>query len=205
MANIGRSSVSFFGLILSDDGILPYPENVACLSNANAPTTVSELKSFLGLCTYMSRFIQKFSEKPSLLCELTKKNSKFIWTEHREYAFNLLKTELTTESVVSFFEPRKLSTVWVDASNYAVGGILLQPDDDGHPRPVCYIRALSETEQKYSVTEKEALRLVFCIEKWHVYLYHTEFDVIVDHNPLFHIRTRESTRIERWQMKLQRF
>ena len=120
-----------------------------------------------------------------------------------------MRTELTTESVVSFFDPSKTSTVWVDASNYAVGGILLQPDDDGHPRPVCYVsRALSETEQKYSVTEKEALGLVFCIDKWHVYLYHTEFDVIVDHNPLkfiFKTRTRASPRIERWQMKLQSY
>ena len=147
--------------------------------------------------------------KTAPLRELTKKNSIFKWTEHQEYAFNLLRTELTTESVVSFFDPRKTSTVWVDASNYAVGGILLQPDDDGHPRPVCYVsRALSETEKKYSVTEKEALGLVFCIDKWHVYLYHTEFDVIVDHNPLkfiFTTRTRASPRIERWQMKLQSY
>ncbi|XP_057310309.1 uncharacterized protein LOC130648286 [Hydractinia symbiolongicarpus] len=96
----------------------------------------------------------------------------------------MLKSELTSNTVVSFFDPRKPITLWVDASNYAIGGILLQPDDEGHPKPVCYTsRALSQTEQKYSVTEKESLAVVHAVSKWHVYLYHAEFTVIVDHNP----------------------
>ena len=206
---IGQNSVSFFGIILSADGIHPDPEKVKCLSNANPPTTVSELKSFLGLCTYMSRFIQNYSEKTTPLRELVKKDVKFVWTDRQENAFQLLKSELSSNTVVSFFDPRKPITAWVDASNYAIGGILLQPDDEGHPKPVCYTsRALSETEQKYSVTEKEGLALVHAISKWHVYLYHTHFAVIVDHNPLkfiFTSRTRATPRIETWQMKLQSY
>ncbi|XP_057296211.1 uncharacterized protein K02A2.6-like [Hydractinia symbiolongicarpus] len=139
---IGKSTISFFGIIISSSGIRPDPEKVQYLSNANAPTNLS------------------------------------------------------------FFDPRKPITLWVDASNYAIGGILLQPDDEGHPKPVCYTsRALSQTEQKYSVTEKESLAVVHAVSKWHVYLYHAEFTVIVDHNPLKFIltsRTRATPRIERW-------
>ena len=206
---IAQSSISFFGIVLSKNGIKPDPKKVECLSNANPPQNVSELKSFLGLCTYMSRFIENYSHKTTPLRELLKKNSKFIWTERQQNSFNQLKAELTSDTVVSFFDPHKPITVWVDASNYAVGGILLQPDQNGYQRPVCYTsRALSNSEQKYSVTEKEALALVHCISKWHVYLYHAEFTAIVDHNPLkfiFSSRTRATPRIERWQMKLQSY
>ena len=83
----------------------------------------------------------------------------------------------------------------------------MQPDNEGNGKPICYVsRSLSETEQKYSITEKEALAVVWCVEKLHLYLYHRYFDIIVDHHPLqfiFKNRNRASPRIERWQMKLQ--
>ncbi|XP_057292617.1 uncharacterized protein K02A2.6-like [Hydractinia symbiolongicarpus] len=114
---IGKSTISFFGIILSSSGI--GPEKVRCLSNANAPTNVSELKSCLGLCTYMS-FIQNFSEKTTPLRELVKKDVKFTWTYRHEQAFQMLKSELTSNTVLTFFDPRKPITLWVDASNYAI-------------------------------------------------------------------------------------
>ena len=80
----------------------------------------------------MSRFIQTFSQITTPLRELTKKNSKFIWTDRQDQAFNLLKKGLISNSIVSFFDPDRPCTVWVDASNFAIGDILLQPDDQGH-------------------------------------------------------------------------
>ena len=185
----------------------PDPDKVECLRNAEAPHNQNELKSFLGLCTFMSRFIPNYSEKTAPLRLLIKKNTPFRWTSNQENAFELLKSELTSDSVVAYFDPDRPCTLWVDASNNSVGGILLQPDNNEHLRPVCYIsRALSDAEKKYSITEKEALAVIWSIEKLHIYLYHRQFGVIVDHHPLqfiFKNRNRASPRIERWQMKLQ--
>ena len=155
----------------------------------------------------MSRFIQNFSEHTAPLRELIKKHAVFTWTAKHQQTFEALKTALTNDSVVSYFNPNKPSKLWVDASNYSIGGILLQADNDSNDKVVCYIsRSLTETEQKYSITEKEALAVVWSIEKLHIYLYHSHFNVIVDHHPLqfiFKNRNRASPRIERWQMKLQ--
>lgn len=108
---IGQSSISFFGIVLSANGIKPDPKKVECLSNANPPQNVSELKSFLGLCTYMSRFIENYSQKTTPLRQLLKKDSKYIWNDEHQKSFDLLKSELTSNTVVSFFSPHKPSTV----------------------------------------------------------------------------------------------
>ena len=81
---MGKSSISFFGVILSAEGVKPDPDKVDCLYN--------ELKSFLGLCTFMSRFIPNYSDKTAR--ELVKKNVQFTWGESQENAFKVLKTEL---------------------------------------------------------------------------------------------------------------
>ena len=203
---LGKSSVSFFGVIISDEGIKPDPEKIKCLVNSPPPSSKAELQSFLGLCTFLSRFIPKFSKKNADLRTLLKNKVPYQWGKKQENAFNALKQEITSETVVSYFDPEKPCTLWVDASDYTIGGILLQPDGDDF-KPVCYVsRSLNQHELKYSPTEKEALGLVWCIEKLHVYLYHINFEVIVDHQPLkfiFNNSNRNSPRIERWQMKLQ--
>ena len=104
---IGQSSIKFFGVVISNDGIKPDPDKVSCLKNADPPINQGELKSFLGLCTYMSRFIANFSQLTAPLRDLIKKNSVFKWTDQRQLAFEKLKSALTNDSVVSFFNPDK--------------------------------------------------------------------------------------------------
>ena len=108
-----------------------------------------------------------------------------------------------------YFNPNKKRVLWVDASDYALDGILLQENNTGYLQPIMYIlRALTKYETKYYLTEKEALGLVWGIDKLHIYLYHTNFEMIVDHMPLnfiFDTKNCPSPRVERWQMKLQRY
>ena len=67
--------------------------------------------------------------------------------------------------MLAFYDPNKEVQLVIDASNHALGAVLLQHDDD-HLRPICYIsRSLTPAELKYSITEKEALSLVWAIEK----------------------------------------
>ena len=99
---LGKSSISFFGVILSAEGVKPDPDKVDCLYNAPAPVNQGELKSFLGLCTFMSLFIPNYSDKTAPLRELIKKNVQFKWGESQENAFKVLKTELSCNSVVSY-------------------------------------------------------------------------------------------------------
>ena len=109
---------------------------------------------------------------------------------------------------MAFYDPHKEVQLITDASNHAIGGILLQKEGIGI-KPICYIsRSLTAAELKYSITEKEALALVWAIEKLHLYLYGKNFKVVVDHKPLkfiFSSSSKINTRIARWQIKLQAY
>ncbi|XP_047140946.1 uncharacterized protein LOC124816002 [Hydra vulgaris] len=95
--------------------------------------------------------------------------------EKKHDAFNMLKRELSSESVLAFYDPHKEVQLITDASNHAIGGILLQKEGTWS-KPICYIsRSLTAAELKYSITEKKALALVWAIEKLHLYLYGKNF------------------------------
>ena len=202
-----QTSIKYFGIVFSKDGISPDPEKVEALREAQSPTNVNDVRSFLGLCNYVSRFIPQYSEKTAPLRELLKKNIRFKWTEQHEKSFTELKNELTSEKVLKFYDPNKPVTLITDASDYAVGGVLLQADESGFHRPICYIsKSLSSSEINWGPTEKEAYAVVWSVEKLHLYLYEKRFKIIVDHQPLkfiFAPRSKLNARIARWQLRLQ--
>ena len=104
--------------------------------------------------------------------------------DKHQLAFQLLTHELTSDNVLAIFDPNKKSILVTDASNYAVGGMLLQKDENGHERPVHYVGHVLRNHEKIYSTVREAYALVWCIEKLYLYLYQTDFDVRVDDQPL---------------------
>ena len=132
---------------------------------------------------------------------LKKKFEKFICTKEQDLTFENLKQELTDKSMLAFYDPNKKCTLVTDACNESIGGILLQVNNNNKEKPVVYIRrSLTENGKKHSATELDALSLVWCIEKLHLYLYQIEFDVKVDHKPLqliFGVKSKPSAGIER--------
>ncbi|CAC5405119.1 unnamed protein product [Mytilus coruscus] len=97
--------------------------------------------------------------------------------------------------------------VIVDASPVGLGAILSQKQSDGNFRPVTFAsRTLTDVEQRYSQTEREALAVVWGCERFHLYLYGKEFILVTDHKPLeviYSPKSKPPARIERWAMRLQ--
>ena len=106
----GRNSVEFFGYIFSDKGISPDPNKVKVIHQAEPPTSVSGVRSFLGMATYCAKFIPNFSDVTKPLRELTKKDVTFKWTSEVE-AFNKVKTLLVSETVMAYFDKDKNTEV----------------------------------------------------------------------------------------------
>jgi len=123
------------------------------------PTKVTELRSFLGLVNYFQRFIKSYSAMAALLTDLLKKNRAWDWSSKCQGAFEALKKAVTEEPVLAlpnFSKPYKVHT---DASDFAIGGVLMQ---EGHP--VAYeSRKLNDTERRYTVQEKEMTTVVHCL------------------------------------------
>ena len=202
----GVDKLVFMGHLLSNKGVGPAESKVTAVLNAREPKNASEVKSFLGLVTYSSRFIPDFSTVSAPLRELTKKNAPFVWGDEQKKSFNKLKELMSAAGVLGYYDIEAETQVIADASPVGLGAVLVQKQK-GEFRVICYAsRSLSDVESRYSQTEKEALGLVWACERFHAYLFGTKFELLTDHKPLefiYSTRSKPSARIERWVLRLQ--
>lgn len=198
--------LTFFGHDLSENGISPSEEKVKAIKNAEAPKSASEVRSFLGLVQYSSRFIPNFSEISEPLRRLTRKNTEFKWESEQDKAFRQLKEILSGEEALAYFKYGCKTRIISDAGPTAIGAVLVQLQN-GVWRVVSYAsRTLTDVERRYCQTEKEALGLVWACERFSLYVFGTSFELETDHKPLEHIysvKSKPSARIERWVLRLQ--
>lgn len=206
--------INVFGHIVSANGVQPDETKVEAVNKAPPPKSASEVRSFLGLTNYCSRYIADYSSITHPLRQLTRAETPFKWKEEHEQAFQQLKQALTSSPVLAHYSLTAPTRVVVDASPWAVGAVLLQQQEDSTYRPIAYgSRALSETERKYAQIEKESLAIVFGCEHFHMYLYGRPFELETDHRPLEHIYKAKASnpgkpppaRIERWKLRLQEY
>jgi hypothetical protein len=118
--------VSFLGHVLTAEGVAVDPEKVAAVSEWKQPTSVSEIRSFLGLTGYYRRFIEGFSKIARPMTKLLKKDKKFLWTEACERSFRELKERLTTAPVLVLPDIHKDFVIFCDASRQGLGCVLMQ-------------------------------------------------------------------------------
>ena len=118
--------VGFLGHVISREGIAVDPTKVVTVSNWEAPTSVAEIRSFLGLAGYYRRFIENFSKIAKPMTELLKKDTKFKWTKECEASFQELKKRLVTAPVLILPDQRKDYQVYCDASRRGLGAVLMQ-------------------------------------------------------------------------------
>lgn len=209
----GRTSVTYVGHVVSQDGIATDPSKIEAVVSWPRPQTVTALRSFLGFCGYYRRFVKDFSKLCRPLNELLqgypphskgretknppdqtyfKPSEPFgsRWSEQCEHAFQELKTRLTQAPVLVFADPQKPYVLHVDASLEGLGGVLYQEHSDGL-RPVAFIsRSLSPAEKNYPAHKLEFLALKWAVvDKLHDYLYGATLQVRTDNNPLTYILT----------------
>jgi len=157
-----------------------------------APTTVSDLRSFLGLANYYHRFIKDYNKVAASLSDLLKKNWKWNWTDGCQWAFEKLKRAVTSAPVLKLLDFERPFEVHTDASDRAIGGVLVQ---EGHPVAFESCK-LNEAEQRYSTHENEMTTVVHCLGVWRVYLLGPKFIVKTDNvaNTFFKTQKKLSQR-----------
>lgn len=200
--------VDFLGFELSRTGIKPQTRLTESIESYKRPTTKKELRGFLGLAGFYRAFIPNFADISAPLNGLTNDNVPFIWTDMCEEAFVQLKMKLTSEPILKFPDLNQPFVVEVDASNYAVGGILSQKGSDEQLHPVAYFStALQKAQKNWSATNKEAFALVLAVRHWNVYLAGSTFVLNSDHNPLTHLRDQQDPRgkVGRWISELEEY
>ena len=95
-----KPQIEYLGHIIFDIGIVVYPEKTRSIKNWPTPTSVTDIRSFLGLAGYYQNFIEKFSRITCPMMYLQKKASKFLWTDKCEKSFQKLKQLLMTAPIL---------------------------------------------------------------------------------------------------------
>ena len=188
--------VSFLGHVVSKDGISVDPTKVEAITKWERPTTVTEIRSFLGLAGYYRRFVQDFAKISSPLTKLTKKGVPFRWDDACEASFQNLKERLVTAPVLIVPESSEGYVIYSDASMKGLGCVLMQ-----HGKVVAYAsRQLKEYEKNYPTHDLELAAVVFALKIWRHYLYGEKTQIFTDHKSLKYFFTQKelNMRQRRW-------
>jgi len=203
-----KSSLKFLGFIVGSNSLRTDPEKVSCMINYPRPRTATEVKRFVGLCSWYRRFIKDFASLMSPINDLIKgrkKSQSITWNDQAEEAFIKVKQLLVSAPILSQPDFTKKFVIQCDASNTGLGGVLTQ-EIDGEERVIAYAsRGLSKSERNYSTTELECLAVIFAISKFRCYIEGVRFTVISDHYSLLWLNSMKNPtgKLARWAVKLR--
>ncbi|KAG3039237.1 hypothetical protein PC121_g23750 [Phytophthora cactorum] len=169
----GASEIPILGCIVGKNGVRPDPEKVRVISEWPTISNVKELSQFLGLATYLCKYVENYAGKIRPLSQLLKKEAEWKWTAECQQAFDAVKQGLTEAP------------------------ILAVADQD---RPFHVSRQLKPAERNYPVHDKELLAMKYTLAKFRVYLLGSgPFAVYTDHASL---RTAvKSPHISQWMAR----
>lgn len=202
-----KRETEFLGHVITPDGIKPNPDKIKKILEWSLPKSPKEIKQFLGLTGYYRKFIKDYSKITKPMTRYLKKDAK-VDVSNSDYikAFNELKEIITSDQILAYPDFNLPFILTTDASNYALGAVLSQIQN-GIEKPIAFgSRTLNKTEANYSTTEKEALAIMWAIDKYKPYLYGNKFLLITDHKPLTFIKSSfKNSKILRWRLELENF
>ena len=185
--------------MVSEQGVSTDPDKIKAVTEWPQPTTVTEVRSFLGFVSYYRRFIPNFSKVAKPLNQLLQnlegspsqeKKFNVYWGPEQQEAFEALQRLCTESPVLAYADFKAPFILHTDASGEGLGAVLYQVQE-GRQRVITYAsRSLSKREKNYPVHKLEFLALKWAItDKFHEYLYGSQFQVYTDNNLLTYVLT----------------
>ena len=209
---VGLTSVEFLGFTIGENGISVSQERVSALRDMKSPTTPKELHTALGMFGFYSQFVAGYSTRVEELRRALRKDAPpFQWTPGMDAAFCDVRDAILKSQALSMFDPELPTVVTTDASNVGLGAVLSQVDPDLGERVVAFASStLNPAQRRYSVSEKEALAIVWSVRRWHRYLWGRQFTLRTDHQALITLMSasgigRAGMRISRWAARLMEY
>lgn len=188
--------VTFLGHVVSAEGVQVDPAKVEAITEWPRPTTVTEVRSFLGLAGYYRRFVEGFSSLAMSLARLTRKGTRFVWSMECERSFAELKQRLTSAPILTLPLGTGGFVIYSDASKKGLGCVLMQ-----HGKVIAYAsRQLKSHEENYPTHDLELAAVVFALKIWRHYLYGATCEVFSDHQSLKYIFSQKELNMRqmRW-------
>jgi RNase H-like domain found in reverse transcriptase len=170
------------------------PAKLSGITTWPVPKKLKDHQAFLGFCNFYRRFILNYSTIARPPFELSKKDTPFVWHSIQDSAFCTLKKVFTTAPVLGLPDPKLPFWVITDASDFALGAILEQPDTLNRWHPVTfYSKSMLPAKLNYDIHDKELLAIIRTLGYFRHYLEgHPEpFEVWTDHNNLAYFRMKQ--------------
>ena len=141
--------------------------------------------------------------------KLTVQGVPFVWSSEAERAREMMVEKLCSYPILRYFDVTGPALLYTDASDYSVGAVLGQIDEQGREFVCEYFgRTLRKNERNYSVSDKELLAVVEAITRFRIYLASRKFKIFVDHPALIfinHLKSATSPRLQRWATFMSQF
>ncbi|KAG3126963.1 hypothetical protein PI126_g22089 [Phytophthora idaei] len=182
----GASEIPILGCLVGNNGVRPDPEKVRVISEWPTLSNVKEVSQFLGLATYLCKYVENYAGKIRPLSQLLKKEAEWKRTAECQQGLASVKPCLTASPILIVADQDRPFHVVCDASDFAIGCALMQHDHESRDRVVYYqSRQLKPAERNYPVHDKELLAMKYALAKFRVYLLGSgPFVVYTDHASL---------------------
>lgn len=179
--------VEFLGHKIDSRGIHKSDKHIEAIRDAPKPVTKEELQLFLGKATYYNSFIPDLATRSRPLRNMLMTES-FTWSADAEEAYDDIKNTLISSQILMPYDPTFPLVLATDASKVGLGAVLSHRLKNGQERSIAFAsRTLTLTEQRYPQIDKEALAVVWAVQKFFYYLYARQFILVVDNKPLTQI------------------
>lgn len=203
--NFSQSEIKYLGHIFSNKGVKPDDSKIKAIKEMPKPMCVKDLQRFLGMINYLGPFIKNLSSETEIFRNLLKKDSLWSWDANHDLSFKRLQNIICTSPVLAHYDINKSITLSVDASQSAVGAVILQEN-----KPLAFgSKSLTQCQQNYAQIEKELYAILFGCQKFHQYLYGQLVQVETDHKPLVSLFKKSLSdvpiRLQRMMMALQKY
>lgn len=203
--------VRYLGHEISEAGIAPNPDKVKAIVDAPIPENTTQLKAFLGMVLFYGKFV-KLDTLLSPLYNLLKHEVFWEWDNECQKAFEGCKREICSDRILMHYDPKKPIRVTCDASDDGMCGIMSHIEK-GVERPVFFVsRTFTSAEKKYPILHREALAIVFAMEKFYKYVLGHHVEIFTDHKPLEGIFSSKKgepalvvNRLQRYVMRMSIF
>ena len=204
---LGMSEVEYVGKTISKDGLRMSDKQIQGVNDFPKPVNNTQLRSFLGFINYFRDHVPNHSNVVSPLTRMVdhsaSKKTAIKWTPEGTLAFDTVKQLISVSPKLYFIHDTAPIVLMTDASDYGIGGYLHQTVDNVQQLVALVSKALTVTQLKWTVIQKEAYAIFYCCTQLDRLLRDRKFTIETDHKNLMFLKTDSNAMVIRWWMAIQ--